>query len=83
MESKLLDMTKFRGFPFHYKDHGDVIEFSNDEKVNIGDIVNVRANDGTHKKYPIVEIIETRPAKGDWSKLTETPDWYKVKIKKS
>lgn len=83
--SKQIEMMPHRGFPFFFQMIKDKIDLANDTEINIGDFLYIDKWNGALGKtiriqYPIEEVIESRPARGDWQPLDFTPTWFRLRV---
>lgn len=78
-------LIQARGFPFHLQRfQNDVFDLTHNEEIKVGHYLtdNVWVDGGSKtkvRKFPVIEILESRPARGNYSPL-ETPTWYRVKV---
>lgn len=83
--SNQIKLMPYRGFPFFFQRIEDKIDLANDTEISVGDSLYVDKWNGAIGKtiriqYPVEEVIESRPARGDWGPLGFIPTWFRLRV---
>ena len=79
---KKLNLLLHRGYPHLLIDRKDNVQLVHNEEVKVGDtLIKGAVAIGAHSmEYTVVDVLESRLAKGDYN--GDSPTWYNLKVEK-